>query len=172
VEFPLLSERLLLRPFERSDAPAAHDVYRDEVVMRWVGTGPVSRLEQTEAMLSGYMEHQRKYGFSFWAVVKRDSGQLVGDAGLYSRGDRIELGYTLGREHWGIGYGTEAARSCVQAAFGPLGLDELEALVRRENHASASVLRKLGFESRDRVFVHGSPHVRFVLQRQPAGRAR
>jgi ribosomal-protein-alanine N-acetyltransferase len=171
VEFPLLSERLLLRPFERSDAPAVHEVYRDELVMRWVGTGPVTRPEQTVAMLSGYIEHQRKHGFSFWAVIQRDSGDLLGDAGLYRRGERVELGYTLGRSHWGMGYGTEAAGVCVRAAFEKLGIDQLEAFVRPENGASAAVLGKLGFEARDRVYVHGAPHVRFVLPRDTsAGR--
>lgn len=165
VEFPLVSERLLLRPFERSDAPAAHEVYQDDLVMRWVGTGPVTRPEQTAAMLNGYIEHQRTHGFSFWAVILRDSGQLLGDAGLYSRGDRVELGYTLGRDHWGRGYGTEAARTCVEAAFETLSIGQVEAMVRPENGASAAVLGKLGFEPRNRVFVHGAPHVRFVLER-------
>jgi RimJ/RimL family protein N-acetyltransferase len=165
VEFPLLSERLLLRPFARADAPAAHEVYRDELVMRWVGMGPVTRPEQTAAMLAAYIEHQKKYGFSFWAVILRDSGQLLGDAGFYRRGDRVELGYTLGREHWGQGYGTEAARACVAAAFEGLGIGQVEALVRPENAASAAVLGKLGFEAHDRVFVHGAPHVRFIRDR-------
>jgi ribosomal-protein-alanine N-acetyltransferase len=165
VEFPLLSERLLLRPFEHSDAFAAHRVYSDELVMRWVGTGAVTRPEQTEAMLNGYMEHQRRHGFSFWAVVARATGKLIGDAGLCTRGDRVELGYTLGREHWGRGYGTEAARVCVAAAFDGLGLGELEALVRPENPASVAVLEKLAFEARGRVVVDGAPHLRFVLKR-------
>lgn len=165
MEFPLLSERLLLRPFARSDAPAAHEVYRDELVMRWVGTGAVTRPEQTAAMLSGYIEHQRRYGFSFWAVILRDSGELLGDAGLYRRGDRVELGYTLGRDHWGRGYGTEAARACVDAAFEKLGIGQLEALVRPENVASVAVLEKLGFAAHDRVFMHGAPHVRFLRDR-------
>lgn len=165
VEFPLLSQRLLLRPFERADAPAAHRLYSDASVMRWVGTGPVTRPEQTEAMLSGYMEHQRHHGFSFWAVIERDTGELVGDAGLQSRGDRVELGYTLARSRWGRGYGTEAAGLCVEAAFQKLHVQRVEAMVQPENKASAHVLRKLGFEDTGRVFVHGAPHVLFVLER-------
>ena len=165
MDFPLLSERLLLRPFERSDVPAAHEIYRDEVVMRWVGTGPVTRPEQTAAMLSGYIEHQRRHGFSFWAVIRRDTEELLGDAGLYTRRDRIELGYTLGRQHWRQGYGTEAARACVEAAFGELDMEQLEALVRPENTASAAVLIKLGFEAREQVFAHGASHARYVLNR-------
>jgi ribosomal-protein-alanine N-acetyltransferase len=164
VDFPLLSQRLLLRPFEPSDAPATHRVYSDEGVMRWVGTGPVVRPEQTEAMLAGYIEHQRRYGFSFWAVIERDSGELIGDAGLYRRIDQVELGYTLGRSHWGKGYGTEAAERCVREAFTTLELPQLEALVRPENDASVGVLRKLGFGDCGRKFIHGAPHILFRLE--------
>ena len=161
MDFPLLSERLLLRPFEPDDAPAAHRVYSDPSVMRWVGAGPVLRPQQTEAMLAGYINHQRRYGFSFWAVIERASGELIGDAGLYMRVGQAELGYTLAQDRWGQGYGTEAAGLCVREAFGTLKLPQLEALVRPENPASAAVVRKLGFEDHGRVIVHGSPHILF-----------
>jgi hypothetical protein len=46
-------------------------------------------------MLGEYIDHQRACGFSFWAVIERRSGELIGDAGLYSRDGEVELGYTL-----------------------------------------------------------------------------
>lgn len=161
MDFPLLTDRLLLRPFEAEDAPAAHRIYSDPEVMRWVGTGPVKRPEQTVAMLAGYIAHQRRYGFSFWAVIEQDSGELIGDAGLYTRQEQVELGYTFAQAYWGQGYGTEAAAICVQEGFGALDLPQLEALVRPENTASAAVARKLGFEDCGREFVHGAPHILF-----------
>ena len=163
MDFPLTGERLLLRPFEPDDVAAAHRVYSDPRVMRWVGSGPVVRRAQTEAMLAGYIAHQRRYGFSFWAVIERASGELIGDAGLYTRIEQVELGYTLARQHWGKGYGTEAAALCVQAAFDSLRLAQLEALVRPENTASAAVVKKLGFEDCGRAVVHGAPHILFRL---------
>lgn len=163
MDFPLATERLLLRPFELADAQAAHRIYSDARVMRWVGTGPVSRFQQTEAMLSGYINHQERFGFSFWAVIERSSGELIGDAGLYTRAGEVELGYTLAAPHWGRGYGTEAAGACVQEAFSDLVLPHLDALIRPENAASAGVVRKLGFEESGRVIVHGSSHTLFRL---------
>lgn len=163
VDFPLVSERLLLRPFELDDVAAAHRVYSDERVMRWVGSGPVVRPEQTEAMLTGYIRHQERFGFSFWAVIERSSGELIGDGGLYSRAGEVELGYTLAEEHWGKGYGTEVATLCVHEAFTNLVLPYLDALIRPENEASAAVVQKLGFQDSGRVVIQGSPHRLFRL---------
>lgn len=164
MDFPLLSERLLLRPFQLDDVAAAHRVYSDQRVMRWVGTGPVVRPEQTEAMLTGYIRHQEHFGFSFWAVIEQSSGELIGDAGLYTRAGEVELGYTLAEAYWGQGYGTEAATVCVREAFTDLVLPHLDALIRPENEASMAVVRKLGFEESGRVLIHGSPHTLFRLR--------
>lgn len=163
MDFPLRSERLLLRPFELSDAQAAHRIYSDERVMRWVGTGPVVRPEQTEAMLTGYIRHQERFGFSFWALLERSSGELIGDAGLYTRAGQVELGYTLAQEHWGKGYATEAAALCVREAFSELRLPHINALIRPENTASVAVVTKLGFQESGQEIMHGSPHVLFRL---------
>ena len=51
----------------------------------------------TERLLEDYDAHQRRHGFSFWAVIERSSGTLIGDAGLYrTPAGEVELGYTLG----------------------------------------------------------------------------
>lgn len=168
VWFPVVGVRVELRPFELSDVSAAHRIYSDERVMRWVGAGAVHHPEQTEAMLREYIAHQRLHGYSFWAVIERATGKLIGDAGLYTRALEVELGYTLGYEHWGKGYGTEAARLAVRAAFTELGVGELVALIRPGNEPSVAVATKLGFVARERVAAYGSEHLLFVLRRKPA----
>jgi ribosomal-protein-alanine N-acetyltransferase len=166
---PLLGPRIELRPFEPSDVHAAHRVYTDERVMRWVGTGVVGDLEQTRAILAEYIRHQRLHGFSVWAVIERATNELIGDAGLYTRGSEVELGYTLGFEHWGRGYGTEAAGLWVRAGLGELRLPGLIALIRPENAASAALASKLGFEPRGRVSAYGAEHVLYRLTNEASG---
>ena len=107
IELPVVTERLLRRGFEPADAPAMLAVYGDQEVMRFVGEGHAVDLAGAEAMLASYADHQRRHGFSFWAVVERESGVLVGDAGLYVVDHEVELGYTLARAWWGRGYATE-----------------------------------------------------------------
>jgi ribosomal-protein-alanine N-acetyltransferase len=166
VRFPLVGPRLELRPFELSDVDAAHRVYSDKRVMCWVGDGAVGQREQSEAMLRQYIDHQRRYGFSFWAVIERQGGELIGDAGLYRRDGQIELGYTLGFEHWGRGYGSEAAGLCLHAAFTELGAREVVALVQPGNERSVALVAKLGFQPDGEVVAHGAPHTLYRLKRE------
>jgi [ribosomal protein S5]-alanine N-acetyltransferase len=165
VRFPLVGPRVELRPFAPSDAAAIHPVYSDERVMRWVGGGPVRRLEQTEELVRRYIDHQRRHGFSFWVVSERRSGELLGDAGLIERNGAIELGYTLGYDHWGKGYGGEAAALCVRAAFTALGAPEVVALVQPANERSVAVVAKLGFTPDGDDFAHGALHTVYRLTR-------
>jgi ribosomal-protein-alanine N-acetyltransferase len=154
----LTTPRLLLRPFTMDDAPAIHAIYSDPEVMRHVGNGPVTSLAATEKMLRDYIAHQDRRGFSFWAVVHRESGALIGDAGLYGS-DEVELGYTLGRAWWGRGYATEAARACLDAAFGAHGLDEVIALAEAANPASGRVLGKVGMTPSGTRIAYGREHL-------------
>ena len=125
----LLTPRLLLRPFTPQDVALVHPIYSDPEVMRYVATGPMADLAYTRRLIEDYTDHHILHGYSFWAVVERSSGALIGDAGLYrTPSGEVELGYTLGAAWWGRGYATEAAGTWLQVAFNRLGVDEVVAL--------------------------------------------
>ncbi len=156
----LETARLILRPFTAGDAPRAHRVYSDPQVMRYVATGPMEHIGVTERLLYDYDVHQRTHGFSFWAVIERATGELIGDAGLYrTPAGEVELGYTLGLPWWGHGYATEAAGTWVETAFGVLGIEEVVALAEPANLASLHVLEKLGMQRTGERLAFGRPHV-------------
>jgi [ribosomal protein S5]-alanine N-acetyltransferase len=151
--------RLQLRPFAAEDAAAAHRIYSDPQVMRYVATGPLPDLATTTRLLRDYMTHQRAWGYSFWAVVERASGAVIGDAGLYRTPiGEVELGYTLGMAWWGLGYATEAAGAWLDAAFSRLGIPEVVALAEPANSASLRVLEKLGMARDGERMAFGRPH--------------
>ena len=54
--------RLQLRPFRADDAPAAHRVYSDPDVMRYVATGPLADEAMTARLLQDYIAHQQALG--------------------------------------------------------------------------------------------------------------
>jgi RimJ/RimL family protein N-acetyltransferase len=162
----LVTPSLELRPFVEEDGVLMHRIYSDPVVMRYVATGPAANLAVTERLLRDYAIHQRAHGFSFWGVRERASGALIGDAGLYrTPAGEVELGYTLGYGWWGRGYATEAARAWLDAAFGPLGLDEVVALAEPANRASLRVLEKAGMQRAGERSAFGRPHVVFRIGR-------
>ncbi|MBU6463739.1 MAG: GNAT family N-acetyltransferase [Bradyrhizobium sp.] len=60
--------------------------------------------------------------------------------------DAPELGYWLGVEHWGHGFGTEAARAVIDFTFEEFIVEHLTAGARVANPASRNVLEKCGFQ--------------------------
>jgi ribosomal-protein-alanine N-acetyltransferase len=162
--FPLEGPSVSLRPFALADIPAAHLIYSDPVVMRWVGHGAVRHEAASGSIIRQYIAHQEAHGFAFWAVIERNTGTLIGDAGLARTvGGDIEMGYTLRREWWGRGLGTEAAGLCVAAARGPLGFAAIRALVEPPNAASRHVLEKLGFHEDGVTIAFGREHLVYRL---------
>jgi [ribosomal protein S5]-alanine N-acetyltransferase len=160
--------RLQLRPFGPGDAVRVHPVYSDPEVRRYVATGPMGSLALTERLLADYAAHQVRHGFSFWAVIERESGTVIGDSGLYrTPGGDVELGYTLGAAWWGRGYATEAAGAWLECAFGRLGIREVTALAEPANLASLHVLEKLGMRRDGERLAFGRPHAVFRAQRAP-----
>jgi RimJ/RimL family protein N-acetyltransferase len=156
----LETPRLDLRPFAAGDTAAMHRIYSDPVVMRYVATGPTANLGVSERLLRDYTVHQRAHGFSFWGVVERSSGALIGDAGLYrTPAGEVELGYTLGAPWWGRGYATEAAEAWLDAAFGVLGIEAVIALAEPANVASLRVLEKVGMQRTGERTAFGRPHL-------------
>ena len=83
----LETPRLLLRPFAAGDAVLVHEVYSDPEVMRYVATGPMSDIAVTERLLADYTAHQRRHGYSFWAVIERASVE----GKVFHRGAVVEL---------------------------------------------------------------------------------
>lgn len=167
---PLVTERLVLRPFVPDDAEEMREtVWGDPEVMALLD-GPLDRagVDRELQRLAG---HQERHGFSFWAVVDRETGLLAGECGLFSlegRGPEVELGYTLGRAWWGRGYATEAARATLDEAFEVIGLDRVVAVTRYENHRSQAVLGRLGFTPAGSRLAYGREQRFFQLARPRA----
>jgi RimJ/RimL family protein N-acetyltransferase len=57
-----------------------------------------------------------------------------------------ELGYWLSVEHWGQGFGTEAARAAIDFTFEEFAVEHLISGARVTNPASRNVLEKCGFQ--------------------------
>ncbi len=165
---PIFTARLALRAYQPDDLHQLHAVlYSDDAAMRLLG-GPRD-LAGTRAALERSMSQQEAAGYSFWPVFERESGLLVGEAGLFPLapdGPDVALGYAFGEPHWGKGYATEAATAVLEEAFGPLRLDRVVAITREANTGSRRVLTKLGFKMQGLRHVWGAEQLFFTLQRE------
>jgi RimJ/RimL family protein N-acetyltransferase len=71
----------------------------------------------------------------------------IGVAGIdWREPDAPELGYWLGVEHWGQGFGTEAARAVIDYTFEEFEIEHLISGARVANPSSRNILEKCGFQ--------------------------
>jgi RimJ/RimL family protein N-acetyltransferase len=143
----LETERLILRPFNSSDAEDVQRLagdreiadttlniphpYEDGMAEEWIAT---HRPRFEEGRLCNF------------AVTLKATGELVGAIGLViaPRWDHAELGYWIGRPYWGSGFCTEAGRAVIEYGFTRLGLHRIHASYFARNPASGRVMENLG----------------------------
>ena len=82
-------------------------------------------------------------------AISGASSTMLGGIGLDRQSDvyrhSAELGYWLGRQHWGRGVATAAVEGICRYGFETVGLKRIYACVFEPNTASTRVLEKVGF---------------------------
>src|SRR3954447_1190270 len=144
------TSRLSLRRPRLEDADAFAVINADPEVMEFIAvTGPYARSE-SDLVLRKMIEHWDDHGFGLWMADVRATGDLVGFVGLShpslpAVAHEVEVGWRLGRAHWGHGYATEAGAEAVRWAFAERGLERLVCIIDRDNTRSLAVAGRLGF---------------------------
>ncbi|MGZ5079804.1 MAG: GNAT family N-acetyltransferase [Usitatibacter sp.] len=146
MEVTLETERLLLRPFRGSDLDAYAVMSADAEVMKYIGTGVTLNRNEAWRSIAAMLGHWQLLGYGMWALELRETGELVGRAGFLDPPGwpGFELGWLLGRNHWGKGYAIEAASAALRYAFEVLKRDRVISLIRPGNVRSIRVAEALG----------------------------
>lgn len=144
----LTTPRLLLRMLELRDIPALFAIFSDPEVTRYWSSPPLAGVSAAEKLLREIREHFERKTLFQWGVVRREDDIIVGTCTLF-RLDldhrRAEVGFALGRLHWGSGIMTEALTTLFAFAFDVLGLHRLEADADPRNERSLRCLERQGF---------------------------
>ena len=146
---PLLrTARLVLRPLRPEDAPAFHRLINDWDICR---TLPDAPFPYPADLATGWIANaaaDRAAGIAQqFALVEEATGLLLGCAGLRLARDKqsADLGYWLGRRHWGQGFGLEAAARLASWGLAELNVGRITATVAADNVSSIAILRRAGF---------------------------
>jgi RimJ/RimL family protein N-acetyltransferase len=150
----LLTERLRLRSFCKSDVDDYAALYADPEVVRYLsgGTEPWDR-GRAWRHLAFLLGHWRLRGCGMWAVEQRATGAFLGVVGFAEPAGwpGCELAWTLARRWWGNGYATEGARAALAYAFAVLDKDRVISLIHPDNRASIRVAERLGERPQGRI---------------------
>lgn len=141
--------RVVLRALESSDVPDLFGIFSDSEVLRfWDGTSMTS-ITDADAYLRQIDENFRSRQLFQWGIAHQATGSILGTCTLlhvnlaHRRG---EIGFALGRPHWGKGLARDAVAALIAFAFEHLDLHRLEADVDPRNDRSLRLLEGLGFQ--------------------------
>ncbi|MCL1951762.1 MAG: GNAT family N-acetyltransferase [Oscillospiraceae bacterium] len=163
---PIETERLLLRPFQMEDAPAAWANWAgDEASQRLLCEPVYATLEETQELLRHYIGQydcadRTRYR---WAIIEKASGECIGQVAYFLVHERYhfgELEYCVGRAYRRRGYCTEAVRAVMAYGFGQVHFHKIQVSHMEGNEASRGVILKCGFRYdatlRDCFYIDGA----------------
>jgi [ribosomal protein S5]-alanine N-acetyltransferase len=166
----LETTRTILREFCPGDVDALSLVLSDAETMRFY-PAPYNRAG-VESWITRNMNRYAKDGHGLWAMILKTSGELIGDCGPAVQEvdgkNEVELGYHLRRDHWGMGFASEAACACRDSVFARLPVDHLISLIRPENLPSRRVAERVGMKVWKETVWRDLPHMVYRVERSRA----
>lgn len=160
IETAIETERLLLRRPTEADVESPPSWLSDPEVMDWLGG-----IEAPAEVVRLWLDQWERCPTGKFLVERRSDGAVVGRVGANyydtqtwrrSAAGVPELGWALGREHWGRGYATEAALAVREWLQAP----RVVSLITAENLRSQEVAERLGATPGETIELPGyGPHV-------------
>lgn len=142
------TEKLILRPIEMNDTERLNELCNDKAIASNNVRMPYPKtLEDTKSFIEEYSAYDIKKGAIF-SIILKETNEIIGAIGLICEPEheRGEMGYWIGKDYWGKGYCSEAAKAVLDFGFKTLNLHRVFAWCMKENEASRKVLQKIGMQ--------------------------
>ncbi|WEX09443.1 GNAT family N-acetyltransferase [Chelativorans sp. AA-79] len=167
----LETERLVLREHRPEDLDAYHALWGDPHVIRFISRAALTREQAWDAII----RHRGMWavlGFGFWVIEDRQTGKLVGEAGVQERcrdiqpsiEGTLEAGWILRPEVQGRGMAREAMERVIGWAGAAFPGVAFTCIIDPENAPSLKLAERLGFGPVARTSYKEKPNV--ILQRR------
>ena len=144
------TKRLIIRPWEESDAGALFKYASDPDIGPIAGWPPHTSVENSLEIIRTVFAAPETY-----AVVLKDTGEPVGSCGIMfsdslhsveMKQNEAEIGYWIGKPYWGQGLIPEAVKTLLTRCFNDLHLDAAWCGYYDGNNKSKRVIEKCGFK--------------------------
>lgn len=143
------TNRLLIRDIQETDVNDLKIIWGSIEVMQFCG-GPLEGDHRLCRSIQYYKTLDAMTGVSAYAVLEKNSGDMVGVCGFNPTGEKgvMEMIYHFKTSVWGSGYATEAAQALIAYINQHTNRDQIHKIVASvspENKRSSRVLEKCGF---------------------------
>lgn len=144
----LTTKRLILRPWEESDAESLYTYAKDPSIGPIAGWPVHTDVKNSLEIIRNVLNTPETY-----AICLKEDNEAIGSVGLHLNGstdltdrdDECELGYWIGKPFWGNGYVPEAAQEIIRHGFEELGMTAIWCGYYDGNIKSKRVQEKCGF---------------------------
>jgi len=162
--------RLRLMPWQPDDWLLLRPIATDPEVVRYISNGEPWPEERIREWAARQVAHFSKFGFCFWKLIHKETGEMIGFCGLQplDATTEIEIGWWLARAWWGKGLATEAAREALRDGFERARLERIVSIAMRENVASTHIMEKLGMKYERESTHRGVPVVLYSVTKPGA----
>ena len=160
------TDRLLLRPFELSDAEALFDMDKNPEVHNYLWQKPVTKIDEVYEYIEMVRQQYLDNNIGRFSTIIKETGELIGWTGIKFVNDHVEngntnfydYGYRLNEKFWNKGYATEASIAWLDYGFNTMKIDKMNAYTHFDNGASNHILQKVGMNFiEDYLDEHGAP---------------
>ena len=145
MKYTIESERLIFRPWEKSDAPTLFNGWaNNEEITKYLTWNPHKDIETINYIIDKRIkEYDEKDRINF-AIVLKEKNILIGSIDVVGYiNNNPEIGYMLKKEYWNKGYMSEACLRVIKFLFS-LGFKKIYICAQVENIASNRVIQKCG----------------------------
>lgn len=171
------TKRCIIRELTMDDIDALFELYSKPDITDFVE--PLYDYDKECEYERAYIEHMYGYyEYGMWLVFSKETGELIGRAGLENRDycdeqetqgipgtyhSEMELGYIIAPEYQRQGYATEVCQAILEYAWENLCPDRINCLIDEENYPSRRLVEKLGFQLIGKTDVTGESLLRYVI---------
>lgn len=153
----LETERCIVREITEDDLDDLYGIYAEPSISLYTENLYEDR-DMERAYIRDYIRQVYEFcGYGIWAVIHKESGALIGRAGLACREgfDTPELGYIIAVPYQRKGYASEVCSAILDYAMEILGFGQIRILLQEENEASLKLCKKLGFQKESEMLIDG-----------------
>lgn len=146
------TERLILRPFELSDAEDMFAMDSNPIVHKYLWQTPSKEIAETIKVIEYLQKQYRENKIGRFATILKETNEFIGWTGIKYINDHEEngntnfydYGYRLDEKFWNKGYATEASIAWLDYGFNEMKIEKMNAYTHFENGASNHILQKVG----------------------------
>ena len=163
----LETKRCYIREFELSDIDSLFELYSKSGITDYVE--PLYEYEKELEYQRDYIRHMYGYfGYGMWLVFHKETGKLIGRAGLenrdYGPDTELEMGYIIAPEYQRQGYATEVCKAIIDFARNETYFKRINCLIDEANTASINFIKSMGFAFLEKSMASGKVNDRYVFK--------